>query len=363
MTFSNISYFRLANQQIGITNFHTVKDIVTWMGAMQAQDYLMAKWAIGIRMPGATDKIVETAIDKGEIIRTHLLRPTWHFVSASDIHWMLELTAPQIKTSLKTRQKQLGLTGPLLSQCNSIIEKALTDGKHLTRDELKIELERAKIFTGERLSHIMFWAEMEGLVCSGASKNGKQTYTLLSEWVPKTKSLSKEEALASLAKRYFTSHGPATLQDFTWWSGLSVGNAKNALELVNPHFISETIDGKIYWFSYGIPVPARLDELVYVLPAYDEFIISYKDRIAVLSPAENKKAISDNGIFRPVIIINGQAVGIWKRTIKKDQVVIETNFFKSSGAKKLPKDAIAKAFQGYGKFLGLKVEIVKHIGI
>ena len=233
MKLADIAKIRLINQQIAGTKFKSIKDMVGWMGAMQAQDYAMAKWAVGVRLPNLTDQAVENAINNGEIIRTHLLRPTWHLVSADDIYWALELTAPRIMDSLKSRHTELGLSETILTKSNTIMEKALMGGKHLTREELMDELEKAKIPTDDnRLSHLLLWAELNGIVCSGAIKGGKQTHALLEERVSKTKSMTKEEALANLAKKYFTSHGPAALQDFAWWSGLSVGDAKSALEMV-----------------------------------------------------------------------------------------------------------------------------------
>ncbi len=247
MKLTNVATSRLTAQQITGTKFKAIKDLVGWMGAMQAQDYAMMKWAVGVRLPGATDQAVEDAISKGEIIRTHLLRPTWHLVSADDIYWMLELTAPNIKASMKSRHKDLRLSESVLAKSNAIIEKTLTGEKHLTRDVLAGEIKKAKIPTDEnRLSHLLMWAELSGIVCSGAVQKGKQTHTLLEERVPKPKSMTKEDALAKLAQKYFTSHGPATLQDFVWWSGLSVGDAKQALDTVKTELASETIDSQTY---------------------------------------------------------------------------------------------------------------------
>lgn len=300
------------------------------MGAMQAQDYAMAKWAIGLRLPGSTERLIETAIDKGEIIRTHLLRPTWHFVSEDDVYWMLELSASKIKTSAKARHKELELTESILTKSNEIIEKALTGNNHLTREELMTHLAVAGIRTNEnRSSHIMLNAELDGLVCSGACKNKKHTYALLKERVQKVNNLSKEEALAKLASRYFASHGPATFHDFSWWSGLSAADARQAFETVKPSLVLETIGTQAFWIPDSFNVPNNGSKSsVYLLPAYDEYIISYTDRRAALSPENQKKTISMNGFFKPVIVVNGQITGLWKRTIKKDKVIIEPAFFK-----------------------------------
>ena len=357
MDLRGIARARLINQQIAGTKFKTVKEIVQWMGAMQAQDYNMAKWAIGIRLPESTEKMIDEAVGSGEIIRTHILRPTWHFVLPGDINWMLELAAPRFKASFKSRWKAMGLTEVIFKKSNSIIEKVLTKGKHLTREELVSILEKAKIPTKEqKIFHIMFRAELEGIICSGSIKDKKQTYALLKERVPEPKILDREEALANLASRYFTSHGPATLQDFIWWSGLQAKDANQALEMIKSKFISEKIGTQVYWFAKSFSLPKTNKESVYLLPAYDEFIISYKDRSAAIPIENQKKAISNNGIFRPAILINGKVVGIWKRTIEKDKLIVETQFFQSPD--KATKHSIKLAAANYGDFLNKKSEII-----
>jgi hypothetical protein len=357
MNLADVAYIRLVSQQIEGTKHTTVKDIVGWMGGMQAQDLAMAKWAIGIRIPGSTAQVIESAINKGEIIRTHVLRPTWHFVSADDITWMLSLTAPKIKAAMNSRQKQLGLTEAIFSQSNTIMENALRGGKHLTREEILDEIRRAKISLDEnRASHLLARAELDGIVCSGAIRNGKQTYALLEEWVPRIKPLDKEAALACLAKKYFTTRCPATLQDFIWWSGLPVSEAKRALEMIGPDFNSETIHSQIYWFPNSHSIPEAEKNPVHLLPAFDEYIISYKDRSAAIPFEEHNKAISNNGIFRPVVVVNGRVTGIWKRTIKMDKAIVETVLFTQPDS--LTKSLIEKAAMQYGFFLGKKIELI-----
>lgn len=357
MTLNDISLLRLANQQISATKFEAANDIVGWMGAMQAQDYAMAKWAVGVRLPNSTDKKIEMAVAKGEIIRTHVLRPTWHFVSPAHIYWMLELTAPHILSSMRSRHKQLEITDAVVTKSNSVIERILRNGKHLTRDEIFEKLEQGKIATSnQRGIHLLMRAELDRIICSGIPKEKEQTYALLSERVTKKKTLNRNEALAKLAKKYFTSHGPATLQDFIWWSGLPVSDARSALEMVKQNFIPEKIDSQTYWFTDSMPVPKTKKESVYLLPAYDEFIISYKDRSAALTSEHHKKTISDNGMFWPVIVVNGRVVGTWKRSIKKEVVIVEAKFFHA--IEKSVKSLIQKTFERFGDFLELKTEIV-----
>ena len=358
MNLGDIAHFRLLNQQIERPKFKTIKKLVDWMGAMQAQDFSMAKWAIGARLLNATDQVIESAINNGEIIRTHLLRPTWHFVSADDIYWMLALRAAPIKASLGSRHKQLGLSEAIIAKSHTILGNTLQGGKQLTREELLPELTKAGIPIDEnRASHLLVRAELDGLVCSGAKKGRKLTYALLEERVPKTDLPTRDEALAKLANKYFSSHGPATLADFTWWSGLPVTDATHALEMVKMDLKSETSNTQTYWSLKTHSFPPTEVESVHLLPAFDEYIISYKDRRAVLPNENFSKAVSNNGIFRPIIVINGQVAGIWKRTMIMDKVVVETELFHQPD--KTTIGMIEKAALRYGRFLEMETEI-KH---
>jgi hypothetical protein len=354
---TDIANLRLSNQQILRNGFKSPKDIAGWMGAIQSQDYGMAKWAIGLRTQDSTEELIQAAVDTAEIIRTHVLRATWHFVSADDVYWMLELSSPYIKASMKFRHKQLGLSESILSKSNGIIEKALRDGKHLTREELLMELRNAKIpLTENRASHLLAWAELEGIICSGASKRGRLTYAILEERVPKKKSMTHEEALAELARKYFTSHAPATLNDFIWWSGLPVNKARQALESSRSEFQSEEINGRRYWYTQTNSIPEVGQEDVHFLPAYDEYLIGYEDRSAVLAYEDFRNTVSKNGIFRPIIVVNGQVVGIWKRTLEKVKVIVETEYFTRPDT--IIKDKVEKVLKQYGNFLGRQIEII-----
>jgi hypothetical protein len=357
---TDISLIRLINQQIVESKLKTAKEIVGWMGAVQAQDFNMVKWAIGIRLHNSTNTIIESAINAGEIIRTHLLRPTWHFVSANDIYWMLDLTGPHIKASMRFRDRELELTETVYAKSNSIFTKSLQGGKHLTREELVTELERANIATDDnRASHLLMRAELDGVICSGKIKNNRQSYALLSERVPKITTLNRDEALSQLALTYFTSHCPATLQDFIWWSGLSVADARHALEMVKPNFISETMNQQTYWLTHSFSIPKPDKDFVHLLPAFDEFIISYKDRTAVLPFENHNKAVSNNGIFKPIIVINGQVKGIWRRTIKKGKIILEIESFLELD--ETTNSQIEKASLSFENFMNKKIEIVQGI--
>ena len=356
MTQQEITRLRMCNQQIEGSDLKTAKELVSWMGAMQAQDYAMAKWAIGQRLPGSTDASVEAAYNRGDILRTHLMRPTWHFVSADDISWMLDLTAPRIKQALKAREKQLELNETIYSKSRDMLERMLSDGLSMTREELIQEFANIHIQTNEnRLSHILMWAELDGIICSGPIRKNKLTYSLLADRVPNKKTVTRDEALAMLAMRYFNSHGPATLRDFVWWSGLSVTEARKALEMIKTSFQSETIGTETYWFAGELKNTHPLSPSVHLLPAYDEYLISYTDRSAALATVHNKKTISNNGIFHPVIVVNGQVEGLWKRNTVRDMVKIETSHFQLHDPE--TRQGIENEAARYGHFLDKRVEL------
>jgi hypothetical protein len=355
MTLSDISFLRIQNQEIQHQRFSLAKDLVAHMGAMQAQDFLMARWAVGLRLQASSDASIVEAYNKGEIIRTHLMRPTWHFVSRDDVYWMLELTAPQIKTLCKSRDRQLELDESIYSRSNAILEKAL-GGVNLNREELTRLYLDANIRTNEnRLSHLLMRAELEGIVCNGAIKQNKLTYALLSEKVPVRKLLSREESLVELAMRYFTSHAPATLRDFIWWSGLSVSDARKAVEMIKSDFISETIDGTAYLFCNDQPDISQHNSL-YLLPAFDELLIGYTNRTATITSTHHPIAITNNGLFRPIIVENGRVTGVWKRVTVKTEVIIEVTYF--SGVTESIKTVLEQEIKKQALFLGKEVELV-----
>ncbi len=355
MTVNDIIVLRLHNQQLAGTKFTQPPEIVGHFGAMQAQDYAMAKWAVGIRL-GATESDIEHAINTGDIVRTHVLRPTWHLVAAADVRWMLQLSAKRIRTSFAAMGRKLGLDTGIYNRCNTIIEKVVA-GRHLTRGEIMKVLEKKKILTNElRSVFIMMNAELDGIVCNGTMRGKQFTYALLEEKIPAAKPITRQEALAALAKRYFTSHGPASLHDFAWWSGLSVADAKAGIAYVAEKLDSITIEGCTYWFK-----DTRIDNKVkpkgtYLLPAFDEFMVSYKDRSISLDPALVKDAITNNGIFRPIIVVEGKVVGLWKRLIKNDSVIIEPQYFYP--VKKAQLRAIHEAAKKYGDYTGKKIVFV-----
>jgi hypothetical protein len=356
MTHQEISHHRLASQKLYKTSPSSPQEIVRHLGAMQAQDYAMAKWAIGSRCD-SSEKVIEEAINSAEIIRTHILRPTWHLVAADDIYWMLDVSAPQVKRFTASAAKKYGLDEKKLDQINSKIEKLLTGNNHLTREEIMQELNIKKSSSEDFLSAaIMMNAELDGLVCNGKMKGKQITYALLEERVSKPSSkLTKEEALEKLAKRYFESHGPATLIDFSWWSGFQPTTCKIAINALELQFNSVEIDGQMYWFGNQIPDETNFRESVHFLPAFDEILISYKSREASILMEHQSKAFTNNGIFKPIILENGKVIGTWKRTIKKDHAKIETQFFNETDSSK--KEILFEGIKAFENYLEMKIII------
>ena len=351
MNKSQIARIRLANQQIVGTRFTEPTDLVAWLGAMQAQDYRMAKWAIGLRLASATESSIEAAVDIGSIIRTHVMRPTWHFVAAEDIRWMLDLTAQRVQTACAFGMRFFELDYKTLNRCCKIIAKALEGGNYLTRQELMTVIESKGIKTGShRSSHIMLHAELDQVVCSGTRRGKQFTYALFEERVPQTRPFSREEALAKLADRYFMSHGPAKLKDFVWWSGLTVAEAALAVKMIEPSLCSEKIDGEIYWMPSSMPKEAIRGKSVRLLPAFDEFTVSYKDRTASLPPERLKDVTAGHAIFKPIVVVDGRVVGVWKRTLEKSATRVEYTFFEERKKSRL--DDLEKAAKRYRTFEG-----------
>ncbi|HEX6478252.1 MAG TPA: winged helix DNA-binding domain-containing protein [Ktedonobacteraceae bacterium] len=352
MTNLDIAHRRLHNQFISRRTFEKPGDVVSWLGAVQAQDYLGALWALGLRMQDAVEADIEQAMADGVIVRTHPMRGTWHFVAAADIRWLLTLMAPGRIANNAPWYRRLELDEATFAKSNAIFAQTLQGGKQLTRQELAAALGQAGISTkGLRLTFILSRAEIEGVIASGARRGKQFTFALLDELIPASRSLERDEALAELAHRYFTSHGPATPQDFVWWSGLTAADARVGLEIVKSQLVKETIDGQIYWLSPSTETVNVSSPTAYLLPAYDEYTVAYKDRSAVLDPAYAEQ--TGNGIFNPTITVDGQIVGTWKRTFKKDGVVITQDLFRSLS--EAENQAIAAAVERYGRFIGKSV--------
>jgi hypothetical protein len=328
MTTSDLLFARLHNQKLSSSRFEKPVDVVRWLGAVQAQDFNAAKWALALRMHKATDTTVEAAFNKGEILRTHVMRPTWHFVAPEDIRWLLQLTAPRVNLRAGPNYRKFELDAAVFKRSNKIFTKALEGGKHLTRPALKslLNADRIDVTDPVRLAHVLLRAELDGVICSGPRIGKQFTYALLEERAPATKPLNRDEALAELTRRYFRSHGPATLQDFVWWSGLTVEDARRGIAEV------------------GTPRSARTKQSsrnsAHLLPAFDEYFVAYKDRQIASG------SLTTWDVLGPTFIIDGIAAGTWKRTNAGN---IELN--PSRSVKKSEQPALKAAVDRYSAFI------------
>lgn len=346
---------RLANQGIAQPTFAEAGDVVAWLGALQAQDYGGTLWAIGLRMAGATERRIEQAIAERTIVRTWPMRGTLHFVAANDVRWMLALLAPREIAGSAGRARQLDLDAATFARSKEVFAKALQGGKQLTRAEMLHALEQAGIATtGQRGYHLLVRSAQEGLICFGSRQGKQHTFALLDEWIPPTQPLASDEALAALTRRYFSSHGPATAQDLMRWAGLTAAEVKRGLEAAGKDLIQETIAGRGYWMPSSTSAPSRGMQSAYLLPGFDEYVLGYGDRRAVLDPAYAQRICpGDNGMFIPTLVIDGVVTGVWKRILKKHAVVIEVAPFRPLATAE--NHAINAAAQRYGEFLGLPV--------
>jgi hypothetical protein len=349
---------RLAAQQITRHDFTEPAGLVAWMGAIQAQDYAAAKWAVALRLDDrrATEATIERAVDDGTVVRTHVFRWTWQLVVPADLRWMLGLVTERLVARAGTRHRELGLDAATFRRSGAAIEKALAGGRHLTRAEIAAALARAGVATtGPRLSHILGHAELEGLICSGARRGKQSTYVLLDHRVPAAAAagarLARDEALAELARRYFRSRGPATADDFAWWSGLAPADARAGLESVKASLAGETVDGRSYWQAADLPTRgARAG--AQLLPGFDEYLVAYRDRDAVIDPQHARRVNAGGGILRPCVVVDGRVVGTWRRELGRKSVDIQLTLLEKPAPP--VRAMIDQAAARYAAFLGLE---------
>ncbi|MFA6504784.1 MAG: winged helix DNA-binding domain-containing protein [Treponemataceae bacterium] len=367
MTYRELAALRLDN--LGIGGFkgkaadcgERVETLVGALGAVQAQDYPGTLWALGLRAPGSTIAEVESAVEKARIVRTWPMRGTLHFVAASDLRWMTKLLTPRVIAGTKSRQAQLELDARQFAQSQEIMRRLLSGSRVLSREALLAGVEEEGISTaGGRGYHLLFRAAMEGVICVGPTRDKEQTFALLDDWVPAVVDRGHvgEQAVAELARRYFKSHGPATAKDFAGWTGLSMGETKRGIAAIRSDLESTNIDGIEYlWFPRDSALRSETRTIrVDLLPGFDEFILGYKNRDAVLDPAYSQRICpGGNGVFASTIVINGFVRGTWKRTILKNRVKVALFPFQTLSAKELL--CAEEAAAAYGSFLGMEAEV------
>jgi hypothetical protein len=355
MTISYLTLERFRNQQLGGNVFTRVEEIVAWLGAVQAQDYAGAEWSIGLRLPDSNKRDIEKAVADRKIVLTWALRGTLHFVAAPDIRWMLTLLAPGIIAKRASRYRQLGLDEKTFAECKQVLIHELQGGRQRTRKDLISSLEDAGISTeGQRGYHLLGRSGLEGVICFGPKEERQQTFVLLDAWIPPSPGQDHLTSMAGLAGRYVASHGPATLQDFIWWSGLSAADARSALAAAGPDLYTDSLGGRVYWRSKPDFPSRHASPKTVLLPAYDEYLLGYRDRSHAIDPGDAGKVNLINGLALP-ILINGKVAGTWKRTPQQKKIRIALDYFHHP--KEEEQSAILAAAERYGEFTGKSVEV------
>ncbi|WP_162315048.1 winged helix DNA-binding domain-containing protein [Pseudoxanthomonas yeongjuensis] len=354
---SRIAQLRLQRQRIVGAGFDSPGQVVSWLGAIQAQDYAASLWAIGLRMREATRAKVEQAIAERRIVRTWPMRGTLHFVAAEDARWMSALMTPRVIAASKARLlREFGLDDAVLARCRKVLVKALRDGQSLTRSDLYATLEKAGITTGkQRGIHITGRLAQEGLLCLGPRADKQPTFVLLEEWVAAHRDMERDQALAELARRYFFSHGPATTQDFAWWSGLTLKDVRLAIQLVGTDLEQETIGDRVYLHAGDAIATNEGLRAPQLLPAFDEYLVAYKDRSDALEARFSRQVIGVNGLFNAGLVIDGRIVGTWKRSLGPTGIVIELSPFRALLKKELK--ALDSVARRHGDFMGMPVRL------
>ena len=350
----SVALGRLSSQLLSQPSDSPPELVVAWLGGVQAQDYRWAKWSVGLRMPGATDADVERAVAERRIVRTWAFRGTLHFVAADDVRWLLRLLAPRVIASNARRYRQLELDEDTLARSNDAIGRVLDGGRELIRSELAEALEAAGISVeGQRIFYMVQRAALDAVICHGPMRGSKPTFVLLADWLDAVEDADPEAADSVLATRYVNSHGPATVQDFAWWAGLPVSAARGALCAV-PAIERTEVDGVERWGAVD-RTPVGDEDTAHLLPPYDDYLLGYKDRSAVLDPTVAKSVNAGGGMPKPALVVDGQVVGTWRRESRGGAIAITLEPFRTLSAR--DRALIADAARRYGGFAGRPVDL------
>jgi hypothetical protein len=353
-----ITATRLAGQGLLTPLADSAHGVVSRLVAVQAQDYDGARWAIHLRAPNLGEQDIEREFRDGRLIRTHVLRPTWHFVTPEDLRWTLQLTAPRVNRMMGSESRSLDLMPGVLTRAYKTIEKALGGGTHLTRRELADHLRRARIgtVTGRRAGHIMMHAELEALVCSGPRRGNQFTYALVDERVPKGRVRERDDALVTLTRTYFSTRGPATVHDCAWWSGLTIADVRRGIEIAGTSLQRVDDGGMAYWVGREVAELPRRLRTTFLLPNYDEYFIGHRDRSAIgVRLGDLRKVTGGDSLIAHVAFIDGQLVGGWKRRLEPSRAILDLEILtplSPSERKRLVREA-----ERYGNWVGLPLEL------
>jgi hypothetical protein len=357
----DLSRRRIANSRLTGDGFETPEEVVGWHLAMQAQEYGPAKWSIGQRSTGLVDADVEEAVTAGSIVRTHVLRPTWHFVARDDIRWLLAVSGPRVQQGNAGRYRDLGLDERTRVRAAAIIVSALEGGNRLTRNEIGAVLDDAGIDrAGQRLPYILMHCELEAVVGSGGLVGKQQTYALLDERVPKGRRFDRDDAMVELAQRYLRSHGPATVKDMNWWSGFTMADIRKALDRLGDEVRSETIDGIVFWSVAADEAPPPPAGGAHLLQTYDELVVAFSESRFFRDPRlESARAAWSGATGGPVptggILLNARIGGHWRRTIARTRIDVEVHLYEEP--KRADGRALSSETSDLGRFFGREVAL------
>jgi len=347
----SIAYRRLHNQHLWGSRLETPEGVVRWLAAMQSQEFAYARWSVAQRANGVTAGAIDRAFADGAILRIHVIRPTWHFVSPADIRWILEISAPRVHALNAYLYRQLGVDASLAARTNTLFARSLEGGRQLTRKEMATVLQSAGISaTGIKLAYLLMRAELDGVICSGELRGKQHTYALLADRVPEAMTLDRDEALAEFTRRYFVSRGPATLKDYLGWSSLTATQGKTGLEMVKEQLEHEVVDGRTYWFAAPSTKGRPKSPVVNLVQGYDEYVMSYSEsRDVLFRPGPATARPLDRTAFYHGILLDGRLIGHWRHVLFKDKVIIETQLDRPFGTTE--KQALKVAVEHYGEFL------------
>lgn len=353
--------WRLQSQQLLSPRVHTAGEVVARLGGMQAQDLAAATWGVGLRMERAVVATIESALAEGEIVRTWAFRGTLHLLAAADVDWVVALVAPTVISANRRRYAQLDLDEKTLKRSNDVIARALAGEPMLSRSRLVQALEEAGISAhGQRAPYMLQRAALDGLICLGPPQGRQATYTLLNKRLPvataKAKAVDRDEALTHLMRRYIAGHGPATRRDFVWWSGLPAADSHRALDGARSFLVCLPSEGDDLWAEQE-QASDRDEPNVHLLPAFDEYLLGYKDRTAMLDAQFVQRVNAGGGMFRPIIIVDGHIVGTWQATVGGERIQIAYAPFRPLSARE--RAAMDAAAERYGAFRSLPMTLKK----
>ena len=357
---ADVLALRMASLLLGSRAVGTPREVVTWFGALQAQDLASAQWSFGLRLPGSTVSDIDRATEDRLILRTWPMRGTVHFVPPEDAAWMLGLTGVRALIGAAARRQSLGLTEAIVDRAVEVLISALSGGRRLTRAECVAQLVDAGVHTaGEHGYHLLWYASQIGVTCIGPQQGREQTFVLLDEWVPSPRRLDRDDALGTLALRYFRSHGPTTRQDFAGWTGLPAADARRGIEVAGDALVTVDVDGVAHVMAASLldeapaVVSAQMKGQLLLLPGFDEYLLGFKDRTRMVPDEFRERIIPGrNGVFMPTIVVDGRVVGTWKREVKKSRVELRALAF--APLTKTLQASFVRAGNRYAAFLGLE---------